>query len=371
MEYVIHLTDKCNLNCTYCYENKKSNDIDFENIKLIVDNEIKKESKSIIIYFYGGEPLLQRKLIEDTIEYVKSKKSKTKFFYGITTNGILLDEKFVRYMKNNRFVNIAYSIDGIKEAHDLNRVNHESKGSFDIVLKNSKIVLKYFKKATAMSVITKNNIKYLTESVKFLIDIGFKNIHLMINNHDSWNKDDLNIIKEEYTKLGDLYVETFLKGKDVKITLFDNKIKTYIYDTYDCNNDCDLGMKNIEVGADGNYYLCTEFLNNENYIIGNCKTGIDFKVRNNIIKNSKKENNECKECVIRKRCKHTCICKNFVLTKDLNKVSPFTCELEKIIIEISDKIANEMYEKQPRKFLKKYYTKDRIILDEMKEIKVK
>ena len=119
MEYVIHLTDKCNLNCTYCYENKKSNDIDFENIKLIVDNEIKKEAKSTIIYFYGGEPLLQRKLIEDTIEYVKSKKSKTKFFYGITTNGILLDEKFVRYMKKNRFVNIAYSIDGIKEPLDL------------------------------------------------------------------------------------------------------------------------------------------------------------------------------------------------------------------------------------------------------------
>lgn len=38
MEYIIHLTEKCNLNCTYCYENKKNKDISFENIKNVVNN---------------------------------------------------------------------------------------------------------------------------------------------------------------------------------------------------------------------------------------------------------------------------------------------------------------------------------------------
>ena len=68
MEYIIHLTEKCNLNCTYCYEDKRDKDISFEDIK-------------------------------NTIDYINSKKSKTKFFYGMTTNGILLDDDFIKYIK--------------------------------------------------------------------------------------------------------------------------------------------------------------------------------------------------------------------------------------------------------------------------------
>ena len=41
MEYVIHLTEKCNLNCTYCYEKKRNKDISFEDIKNLIDYEIK------------------------------------------------------------------------------------------------------------------------------------------------------------------------------------------------------------------------------------------------------------------------------------------------------------------------------------------
>ena len=40
MEYIIHLTEKCNLNCTYCYENKRNKDISFENIKNVVNNVV-------------------------------------------------------------------------------------------------------------------------------------------------------------------------------------------------------------------------------------------------------------------------------------------------------------------------------------------
>ena len=97
MEYIIHLTDSCNLNCTYCYENKKIKNISFESIKAICDYEINQNSKYVNIVFYGGEPLLQKNLITQTIDYIKSKKSKTIFYFGITTNGTLIDKKFIKY----------------------------------------------------------------------------------------------------------------------------------------------------------------------------------------------------------------------------------------------------------------------------------
>ena len=111
MEYIIHLTEKCNLNCTYCYENKKNKEISFESIKDLIDYEISRKQAYSIIVFYGGEPLLKKNMIKDTIEYINTKKSKTNFYYGITTNGTLLDEEFIKYMKNNKFIYVAYSID--------------------------------------------------------------------------------------------------------------------------------------------------------------------------------------------------------------------------------------------------------------------
>lgn len=122
MNYIFHLTRRCNLNCKYCYENKGIEDLSFENIKLVIDSEIKAKNKISTISFYGGEPLIRKDLIYQIVDYIKSQKRKTKFFFNMTTNGTLLDEEFIAFAKKNEFLHIAYSFDGIKEIHDLNRV---------------------------------------------------------------------------------------------------------------------------------------------------------------------------------------------------------------------------------------------------------
>ena len=122
MNYIFHLTRRCNLNCKYCYENKGIEDLSFENIKLVIDSEIKAKNKISTISFYGGEPLIRIDLIYQIVDYIKSQKRKTKFFFNMTTNGTLLDEEFIAFAKKNEFLHIAYSFDGIKEIHDLNRV---------------------------------------------------------------------------------------------------------------------------------------------------------------------------------------------------------------------------------------------------------
>lgn len=365
MEYIIHLTDSCNLNCSYCYEKKRNKDIDFENIKYLIDNEINKKSKDTIIYFYGGEPLLKKDVIKDTIDYINSKKSKTKFLYGITTNGVLLDDEFLDYMKKNNFINIAYSIDGIKEAHDINRVNLNKEGSFDIVQENAKKVLKVYKDAVAMIVITKNNLIYLDKSINFLIDLGFKNINLMFDYEYKWQDEDLSLIKEMFYKVSKIYEEKLLQECDIEIPLLDRKIKSYVDNSYNCNDECELGIKNVEVGADGNFYPCVRFINNSDFIIGNCKDGLDLNAREKLIKSSKKEDKICMECKIRKRCKHTCACKNYLLTNDINGLSPLTCEVERILVEVADKMAENLYKENSKLFIQKYYNKDYNIIRQL------
>ena len=70
MNYSLYLTDSCNLNCKYCYEKKfKTNrELSFDNIKKIIDNEIKSKSKESIITFFGGEPLLKKVIIYSCVK---------------------------------------------------------------------------------------------------------------------------------------------------------------------------------------------------------------------------------------------------------------------------------------------------------------
>lgn len=355
MEYIIHLTEKCNLNCTYCYENKKNKEISFESIKGLIDYEISRKQSYSIIVFYGGEPLLQKDMIRDTIDYINTKKSKTNFYYGITTNGTLLDEEFIKYMKNNKFIYVAYSIDGMEETQNLNRKTADGKGTFDIVEKNAKKLLELYDGAISMSVITRNNLSQLHKNVGYLIETGFKSINLLFDYTQDWQDEDLDEIRKQFNKIAEIYADKILKEDDVEIPLIDDKIKTYIKSGYDCKKDCELGMKNINVGTDGNFYPCMQFVNNKDFIIGNCKDGIDIKARANLIKNSNKENEVCQNCSIRKRCKHTCACRNYVITNNVNELSPIICETEKILIEVSDKMAEKLYRKNSKMFIQKYY----------------
>lgn len=355
MNYILHLTDTCNLNCKYCYENKSNNELLIENIKHIIDYEIKQKNKISNIVFYGGEPLLKKDMIYQTIEYIKSKRSKTKFYFGMTTNGTLIDDEFINFMKKNKFINIAYSFDGVKDVQNLNRITLDQNGSFDIVEHNAKKVIKELDNVVAMVVVTKNNIEKLEESVKYLLEIGFKTINLQFDYTAKWEDRDLHEIKEKYSKVGQIYYKSILEEKDINIGVFEEKIKTYIDGKYDCNEDCEFGLKTVNVGTDGKIYPCMQFVYKKDYEMGNCQEGIDFNKRNNLLTKLYKKQNICEECNLKKRCKHSCYCKNYLNTKKMYEVAPIICETEKIIIEISDNIAEQLYKNNSKLFLQKFY----------------
>ena len=195
--------------------------------------------------------------------------------------------------------------------------------------------------------------------------MGFKDINLLLDYSEDWQDEDLNEIKKQYNEVAEIYANKILQESDVEIPLIDDKIRTYIKDEYNCNEDCKFGMKTINIGTDGNFYPCMQFVNNKDFIIGNCKEGIDINARLNLIKSSKKENETCKNCSIRKRCKHTCACRNYVLNNDINELSPVVCETEKILIEASDKMAEKLYKQNSKMFIQKFYNKDYNILKQI------
>ena len=126
MECTLQLTDCCNFKCNYCYQRNDKKSISFNSnvlqnsLEFIVSNNM--EGSKVYLTFLGGEPLLKKDLIYETLETIESKYSKYSdlFKYNITTNCSLLDDVLITLFKNNNFY-IRASIDGDKATHNLNR----------------------------------------------------------------------------------------------------------------------------------------------------------------------------------------------------------------------------------------------------------
>lgn len=161
-QIVFEVTTSCNLKCTYCAyrelyegfdkrENKNLNiDIAINLIEYIYkywDSELNRSlKKKINIGFYGGEPLLNFSFIKDIIEYLENLKSSSthlSFTYGMTTNGLNLN-KYMDYLVAKNF-DLLISLDGNKKNNDYRLLNN-GKSSFDLVMKNLKILRKRYPK---------------------------------------------------------------------------------------------------------------------------------------------------------------------------------------------------------------------------------
>ena len=112
MQLTLHVTNDCNLKCDYCFvprgPERMSREVAFAAVKLGMEN-----TNTSALLFYGGEPMLERRLIYDVARYAKAitKKTGHTFLYKMTTNGTLLDEEFLKFSSGINLT-IGFSHDG-------------------------------------------------------------------------------------------------------------------------------------------------------------------------------------------------------------------------------------------------------------------
>lgn len=355
-EYFFYLTNNCNLNCKYCFENKFNekncgeSKIDFNIIEKIVKERANDKYGKTIIGFFGGEPMLHKDIIEKTVNLCNElqKTHEHKFAYTITTNATMIDEKFAEFFKNEN-INVGISIDGIKEVHDLNRVDYSENGSFDVACQGAKYCIDKNVTCAAMVTVTINNVNMLSESVEFLVDFGFKKIILNLNYEDPWNDEYISILKSEYEKISEYYYDCFSKKKFFVLMPLDNKIRSYIK-SLECTDGC--SMDRIVVSVDGTYFPCTQYVYKKEYSIGNYNDGLDFKKQYKIFHKRIDSEVPCVKCALKTRCIYKCGCTRISTTGDIVDVSPIVCESERIYIDIADRLAERLNKDFNKDFLK-------------------
>lgn len=121
----VFLSEKCNLNCTYCNQDKWSKKT-IDPALFIQEYKLRRNqfpNDHIKIDFFGGEPLMFLDAIKTIIA---STENDGNISYGMPTNGLLLTDEILDYIVEKK-INLSLSFDGLWQ--DRNRLQLNGRGT--------------------------------------------------------------------------------------------------------------------------------------------------------------------------------------------------------------------------------------------------
>lgn len=165
-------TDRCNLNCSYCYlpEHSRRNGRHMSRRKLLKALGILKayfksslpEGQKAQIIFHGAEPMLNKKAIFSALD-----KFGQDFNFGVQTNGALLDEQTIDLLVS-RGISIGLSLDGHNaKVADRLRKTWDGRGVSQKVIE-AILHLKGYENYSVICTVTKENMRWLSKIIEFL-----------------------------------------------------------------------------------------------------------------------------------------------------------------------------------------------------------
>ncbi len=163
-----HITDRCNLRCTHCYQDNfsGSNELDLNGLKQIANEIIKtlaKWGKKGDIAITGGEPLVKTEMLP-LVGYLNS--ADEVFSIDILTNGTLIEEDLVAQIRNFQKIRcVQISLDGA--SHDTND-SIRGKGNFEKALAGIRLLRNNGIRVNIMFTLQRQNMK----DIPLIIDLA-------------------------------------------------------------------------------------------------------------------------------------------------------------------------------------------------------
>ncbi|MEM0635477.1 MULTISPECIES: cyclophane-forming radical SAM/SPASM peptide maturase XyeB [Providencia] len=158
LEVILKVSERCNINCTYCYVFNLGNEVAI-NSKPIISSEIinhlveffeqattEYDIESIQVDFHGGEPLMmgKKRFIAACQKLISGNYSNTKLYLACQTNAILIDPDWIDIFSKYS-ISIGVSIDGPKHINDKHRLDTKGRSTYDNTIKGFKLLQNYWK----------------------------------------------------------------------------------------------------------------------------------------------------------------------------------------------------------------------------------
>jgi uncharacterized protein len=321
-QLILNVTERCNLRCKYCtysgnYYGQRTHserDMSFETAKGAIKKFLNKSTNKFCLSFYGGEPLLNFKLIESIISFIHEQSTR-EIILAMTTNGTLLTPEKCNYLAGNGFL-LNISLDGPKHIHDRYRVYKNGTGTYDSVIQNLEFMKanypEYYKKNVTFSVV--NTPPYHLKEIEVFFrenpllksnEINFNNMNNKIDKfcYNTANEDYLKYF-EDLNELSKVFFNLIASGKDqsnlMKSVFYRDFIRFYHRPKTDLscilrpNGCCIPGSRRIFVSIDGTLHVCEKMDNCCQ--IGDVETWIDLPRVKKLCDEYINQSHDCLSC---------------------------------------------------------------------------
>jgi len=162
------LTTRCNLNCTYCYGNRKTDykTLDFGFAKRVLCDYAETSELNRIRFSADGEPTTEMEILEKIFN--EAKRLNSDVLAEIISNGTFNEDAAKWLAENLDYIYI--SADLLPESHDKYRLTITGNPSSPPILKNLELFNKMQNKRAKIGIcatITKNNVEQQKEAIDF------------------------------------------------------------------------------------------------------------------------------------------------------------------------------------------------------------
>jgi len=339
-------------------------------------SEFPKAEKFIVDPTGSGEPLLRMEFILELAEYchLKSNEICKEVLPMLVTNGTLLTKENVDKLQSAGYI-FGISIDGYQETHDVNRVNKKQVGTYKQIIENVKNIKhrEYLGAAVTLTNDKMDLVKAFKSLYKYFTTISIKPVRSFDNTVDGFNEDNIEEIKNQYSRLYKYILQKTLKGKlDYLGVLlngddYQGKFILRVIMNHKVSTRCDTGLGRFSLTPDKKIIACPGSIGIEEMELGTLDTGLN-QDRMNHFWNILSERKRCQDCEVRFVCGGECMIVSYYKDNRLDSVDEVMCKLKKHLFELAVKFKYELILESEELF-KTVYDGCQIKVDRFKEDK--
>jgi len=337
-------TYRCNMGCTYCYNEFSSKDkkgsqakggMSLDVSKRMIDTLIEQseDEKNLSLVFIGGEPLLEKKVLFETVGYAKSEASKAGKTFGIAiyTNGTLMDMNTILWA-NDQEVSIVVSLDGPPALNDKSRVFLNGKFTSKLVLKNIELLMRYSTNPLKRVRAVCENMSDLLPLHKYFLSLGFNEIHTQALYDENGIADEQDFY--DVANLISWYKGLLLNGVVISVNPFDHVMQRLAMQGASVTSwyPCTAGRSSVGVHQNGDVYPCHHFFEEDGFKIGNVMDGLPSKADRRPYFKRVDKREPCSSCWAKYLCGGECYHRAHTNNVGYDGVLTETCKKRKAIL---------------------------------------
>lgn len=341
----LNVAHKCNMKCRYCFAAQG----DFGRGESLMSVEVGRQAIDFLLEqsggigrvevdFFGGEPLLNFRLVRDLVAYGNEQAARRgkQIHFTLTTNASLLNNEIIDFILENE-LSVVLSLDGRQKTNDLNRVLKNGNGTYEMVLPRIKELVNrepasYYVRGT----FTRETLDF-AEDFRHLADMGFNSISLEpavgADKDFAIKEADLPEILLQYEKLAELVWHYHQKEKPVNFFHFNLDLQKGPCMAKRITG-CGAGVEYLAVTPEGDFYPCHQLIGQEQFYMGNVADGVgDPRIKMLLAGSHLGTKQECQSCWARYFCGGGCHANNFLSEGTLQRPHSTTCIMHRKRIE--------------------------------------